>query len=244
MRTILIFLFICIFAVISLPLYLVEYIIGKFNPRLKVQFAQCLIRNVFRIILFIAGTRRTVLGIDNIPKDEPVLYVGNHRSYFDIVIGYSTVPTLTGYIAKKEMAHIPCISHWMRILQCLFLDRDDIKAGLKTILKGIEQVKEGYSIFIMPEGTRNHEKEMLAFHEGSFKFAEKTGCAIIPVAMNNTDAIFENHIPWVRKAHIIVEYGKPIYTKDLTKEERKFLGVHVQKIIKETLDKNEPDVIQ
>lgn len=244
MRTILVLLFLVLFAIVSIPLYLVEIIIGKFNPRLKVRIAQTIVVGAFHIILFISGTRITLKGRENIPRDEAVLYVSNHRSYFDILIGYSTVPTLTGFVSKKEMESIPCISNWMKILKCLFLDRDDIRAGLKTVLQGIEQIKDGYSIFIMPEGTRNHEKDMLPFHEASFKFAEKSGCAIIPVAMNNTDAIFENHFPWIRKAHVIVEYGRPVYFKELSKEDRKFLGSYVQKIIKETLDNNEPNVIK
>lgn len=244
MRTLLILLLLVLFAIISIPIYLIEYIIGRFNPRLKVSIAQSLVCGVFHIMLFFSSTKITVIGRDNIPKDEAVLYVANHRSYFDILMGYVTVPNLTGFVAKKEMAHIPCVSHWMRILKCLFLDRDDIRAGLKTVLQGIEQIKNGYSIFIMPEGTRNQEKEMLPFHEGSFKFAEKSGCAIIPVALSNSDGIFEKHIPWVRKAHVIIEYCKPVYVKELPKDERKFIGAHVRSIIKETLDKNDPIVIK
>lgn len=243
-RILLIVIFLLLFSIVSIPLYLVEYFIGKSNPRMKVRFAQSLVDKIFHCILFLSGTKVTVKGLENIPSEEAVLYVANHRSYFDILIGYSTVPNLTSFIAKKEMAHIPCISHWMRILKCLFLDRDNVREGLKTVLQGIEQIKDGYSIFIMPEGTRNQDTAMLPFHEGSLKFAEKSGCAIIPVAMNNTDAIFENHLPWIKKAHVIIEYGKPVYPKDLSKEQKKFLGSHIQSIIKETLDKNAPDVIK
>lgn len=242
MRTILIILFLILFAIISIPLYLIEFIIGKRNPRLKVKSSQIIVSGALRIILFLAGVKRTVIGIENVPKDEAVLYVANHRSYFDIVVGYTTVPTLTGFVSKKEMAHIPCISHWMRNLQCLFLDRSNTREGLKTVLQGIEQIKNGYSIFIMPEGTRNQQQEMLPFHEGSLKFAEKSGCAIIPVSINNADAVFENHFPWIHKTHVIIEYGKPVYIKDLSKEERKFLGLHVQNIIRNTLEKNQPNV--
>jgi 1-acyl-sn-glycerol-3-phosphate acyltransferase len=242
MRTILIALFLIIFAIISIPLFLMEFIIGKINPHNKIKSSQSIVVGALNIILLLAGVKKTVIGLENVPKDEAVLYVANHRSYFDIVVGYTTVPTLTGFISKKEMEHIPCISHWMRNLQCLFLDRDNTREGLKTVLQGIEQIKNGYSIFIMPEGTRNHESEMLPFHEGSLKFAEKSGCAIIPVSMNNTDEIFENHFPWVHKSHVIIEYGKPIYVKDLPKEDKKFLGAYVQKIISTTLEKNQPNV--
>lgn len=242
MKTLFITLFLLVFFIISIPLFLVEIIIGKFNPHLKVKSSQAIVVTAFKFILFMCGIKKTVIGLDNIPKDEAVLYVSNHRSYFDILIGYTTVPTLTGFIAKKEMGKIPFISVWMKFLNCLFLDRDNVREGLKTILEGIELVNKGYSVFISPEGTRNQEKEMLPFKEGSLKIAEKSGCAIIPVSMNNTDNIFENHLPWVRKAHVVVEFGKPIYPKELDANNRKFLGAYVQNIIKETLEKNQSRV--
>ncbi len=239
MRFILVILFLVIFFIISIPLYLIELIIGRFNHHAMVASSQTIVVAAFHVVLFISGVRRTVIGRENIPKEEAVLYISNHRSYFDVPIAYTSVPTLTGFMSKKELGKIPFLSTWMRFLQCLFLDRDDIKQGLKTILKGIDQVKAGYSVFISPEGTRNHEKEMLPFKEGSFKIAEKTGCAIIPVAITNSDEAFENHSPWIRAAHVIIEYGKPIYPKDLSREQLKFLGSHVQGVIRDMLIKNE-----
>lgn len=238
MRLILTVLFLLVFFIISIPIFLIELIIGRFNHRTMVASSQKIVVGAFHVILFICGVKRTVKGLENIPKKEPILYVANHRSYFDVPVAYVSLPTLTGFIAKKEIGKIPFLSTWMKFLQCLFLDRDDIKQGLKTVLKAIEQVKAGYSIFISPEGTRSQGTEMLPFKEGSFKIAEKTGCAIIPVAISNTDEIFENHIPSVRATHVIIEYGKPIYPKDLSKEHIKFLGSYVQGIIREMLERN------
>lgn len=238
MRLILIVLFLLLFFIISIPLFLIEFIVGKFSRHRQVTSSQRIVVMAFKVILFLAGVKRTVIGLENIPKDEPILYIANHRSYFDVPIAYASLPTLTGFMAKKEIGRIPFLRTWMRFLQCLFLDRDDIRQGMKTILQAIEQIKTGYSIFISPEGTRNQGKEMLPFKEGSFKVAEKTGCAIIPVALSNTDELFENHVPWVRSAKVVVEFGKPIYPNQLDKEQRKHLGSHVQDIIKEMLDKN------
>lgn len=238
MRSILIVLFLLVFLIISIPILLIEFIIGRFSHHAQVASSQKIVVMAFHVVLFLAGVKRTVLGREKIPADKPILYISNHRSYFDIPIAYVSLPTLTGFMAKKEIGRIPILRSWMHFLQCLFLDRDNIRQGMKTILKAIEQVKEGYSIFISPEGTRNHGKEMLPFKEGSFKVAEKTGCAIIPVALSNTDEIFENHAPWVKSTKILIEFGDPIYPNQLDKEQRKHLGSYVQDIIKEILDKN------
>ena len=103
---------------------------------------------------------------------------------------------------------------------------------------GIEYIKRGISICIFPEGTRNHTDEMLPFKEGSMKIAEKTGCPIIPMAITNSAEIFENHLPFIRPCHVILEYGTPILPNELTKEEKKFLGSYTQNQIQEMLNKN------
>lgn len=238
-RFLLVATFVILFLVLSIPLLFIEWIIGKFNMDLKNKSSLAIVNWAFRVCLFLAGTSVTVIGEENVPKDVPVLYIGNHRSYFDILITYIRVPRPTGYIAKKEMLRYPLLSNWMKNLHCLFLDRKDIKQGLKTILTAIEKVKSGISICIFPEGTRNRVNDtFMEFHEGSFKIAEKTGCPIIPMSINNSAQIFEDHIPKIKKVHVVLEYGKPIYPAELSKEERKHLGVYTQNIIKETYFKN------
>ena len=137
------------------------------------------------------------------------------------------------------MEKFPLLKNWMYNLHCLFLDRDNIKQGLATILAGIEKLKSGISIFIFPEGTRNKVNDsFLPFHAGSFKLAEKSGCPVIPVALNNTAAIFEDNFPKIKKAHVIIEYGKPIYIGELEKEDKKNIANYVSGCIEEMYMKN------
>ncbi|MBD5450035.1 MAG: 1-acyl-sn-glycerol-3-phosphate acyltransferase [Lachnospiraceae bacterium] len=233
-------LFVILFLIVSLPIQFVEFIIGKFNPDVKDRSSLAIVNWAFRVVLWIAGTSITVLGEENVPKDEAVLYVGNHRSYFDIVMTYVRVPRPTGYMAKVEMLRYPSLNIWMKYLHCIFLDRTDIKAGMKSILDAIDKIKSGISICIFPEGTRNKTDQMfLEFHDGSFKIAEKSGCPIVPISINNAAEIFENHIPKIKKAHVVIEYGSPIYTKDLTKDEKRRLSATVQEVIKTNYLKNE-----
>ena len=127
----------------------------------------------------------------------------------------------------------------MKRLYCLFLDRTDIRAGMQMILTGIDYIKKGISICIFPEGRRSRDGKMQPFKEGSMKMASKTGCAIIPMAISNSAEIFENHIPKIRPCKVIVEYGAPIYPKELTKEEQKFLGAYTQQKIRQMLDQHQ-----
>ena len=242
-RFILVASFVVLFLIFSIPLLIAEGIIGKFNMDLKNKSSLAIVSWAFRVCLFIAGTTIIVRGEENVPKDEPVLYIGNHRSYFDILITYVRVPRPTGYIAKKEMLRYPLLVNWMKNLHCLFLDRQDIKQGLTIILTAIEKIKSGISICIFPEGTRNRVNHtFMEFHEGSFKIAAKTGCAIVPMTIYNSADIFEDHLPKVRKTQVILEYGKPIYIKELEKEDQKRIGAYVKNIIMETYFKIKEEV--
>ena len=229
------------FLILSIPILFVEWIIGKFSPRTKEISSLRIIQAVFKFILWEAGTKVTIIGEENVPKDTPVLYIGNHRSYFDIVLSYSRCPIRTGYIAKKEMERYPLLSNWMRYLHCLFLDRKDIKQGLKTILTAIEKIKSGISICIFPEGTRNKNKdetEMLPFHDGSFKIAARAKSPIIPIAISNSANIWEANFPKMTPTHVVIEYGKPIIPSELDRDTQRRLGSYTQDIIKEMLIKN------
>lgn len=90
------------------------------------------------------------------------------------------MPGLTGFVAKKELKKVPVISWWMRNLYCLFLDRNDTREGLKTILEGIDYIKKGISIVIFPEGTTSHTLDLLPFKEGSSNLPKRPDVKSFP----------------------------------------------------------------
>ena len=242
MRTILTFGFIFLFLLVGyIPLgifWLYRKVDAKKADLMQLQ----LIQGVFRILTKLAGIKLTVIGAENIPTDEAILYVGNHRSMIDIVITYAQCPGLTGFVSKNVVEKVPALRVWMRRLHCEFLDRDDIKQGLKVILSCIDKVKSGISIFIFPEGTRNKNKEdssdISTFKDASFKIAKKTGCRIVPVAITGTNTIFEDHAPFVKSGKVILEYGKPISVEDLDVEDQKRIGAYFQNHIQTMLIKH------
>ncbi len=114
-RLICIVVFLILYLILSIPVFLVEWLIGKFNPQARDISSLRIVQWGFKVILKMTGVKVTVIGEENIP-DEPVLYVGNHRSFFDILLTYSRCKRLTGYIAKKEMEKVPLLSIWMRFV--------------------------------------------------------------------------------------------------------------------------------
>ena len=237
-RLILVVLAVVLYLIFSIPVLSYLKNLEKKDPKAAAKKSLDLVRWILGIVRDLAGITYEVRGLEHIPSDRAVLYVGNHRSYFDIVMGYTTVPAPTGFIAKKEMQKVPFIRLWMKYLHCLFMDRSNPREGLKTILSGVEQINNGISIVIFPEGTRNKGDGIMPFHGGSFKLADKSNCKIIPMVQNNTENVLEAHFPSIKRTHTVLEFGTPIDTAALDRDERKALPDTVHDLMLQIYEKN------
>lgn len=246
MRTILVFLFVFLYLILG-QLYLgFEWIIRKFTSKEKSDLRQLhFVQWAFRVVNTLSGVKLIVKGQEHIPTGEPVLYIGNHRGIFDVCTTYTLVPTRTGFISKISILKVPFLRIYMKRLHCLFIDRDDIKQSLKVILSAIDLVKEGISVCIYPEGTRNKDKSdssaVLNFKDGSFKIAQKTGCKIVPMAITGTAEVFEDHFPWIHKHTVQLTFGEPIEMQKLDKEVQKHMGAYCQDIVVQMLKEQQAE---
>ena len=224
-KLILVLLTVLLYFILSIVLIPLTLLVRLINRKAGDVMAYYLVGCAFRAIRLITGVKVDVKGLENVPKDQPVLFVGNHRSYFDIILNYTILPPRMGFVAKVELKKVPFLNWWMMLMNCLFLDRSDPREGLKMINAGVEKIKNGISVFIFPEGTRAKSDDAMAdFKAGSLKIAEKSGAMIVPVAINNTSSVFEDHFPKITKGHAIIEYGKPVPTEGISKEEKKALA--------------------
>lgn len=239
MRTILMILLYFLLCIISIPLLLIACIIRKINKKTAAAFAIWIVKVAFNLGMLVSGCKKEIIGVENIPTDTPAVFAANHRSFYDIILAYAVIASAgvqIAFISKIEIKRVPMISQWMYFLNCLFMDRGDMKQNMGVILDAISLVKEGYSIYIAPEGTRNATDTLLPFKEGSMKIATKTNSPIVPVCIRNTESILENHLPWVHGGRISIEFGKPIYIEKLNKDEKKHVGSYVQGIVQEMYD--------
>ena len=182
----------------------------------------------------IVGMKIEVIGRENIPK-EACLFVANHQSYFDIPALIYAIDKPIGFVAKKELEKIPVYKEWMLSMKSLFIDRGNAREAIKTINEGVQYLKEGYSMAIFPEGTRSRSKHMGEFKKGSLKLATKSKVPIIPISIDGTYKAFEERGS-LRRASVTIIIDKPIYTKDLTREEENTLSDDLRNLICKNLD--------
>lgn len=198
---------------------------GRRNYIHKISF------NWAKLVMKVAGAKVNIIGLENLPKDETVLFVSNHQSNFDIPLLLSCIDIPKGFIAKKELESWPFISTWMKYINCIFMDRDNLRKSAESIVDGIKLLKSGYSMIIFPEGTRSKGKPVNEFKGGSFKLATKSKCLIVPLTINGTYKLLESNNNMIKGADIELVIHQQIDTSKLTKEELEALPETVHSII-------------
>lgn len=174
-------------------------------------------------ILNVLGVKVNIKGMENLPKENCV-FISNHQGNADFLVLMSRLNTNLGFVAKKEILKIPIVRTWMKEMHCVFIDRENIRKSLIAINKAIENVNNGYSMLIFPEGTRSKSHELGEFKKGSMRVALKAKAPLVPIVLDNSFQVFEASKGKLKPATISMSILEPIYVDDLTKEEKSNLA--------------------
>ena len=185
-----------------------------------------------------SGSTVEVIGTENLPKDETVLFVSNHQGNFDIPLLMAYINMPKGFISKIEAKKIPIVVDWMKLIHCVFMDRSTLKGSAGAIIEGIKVLKSGHSLVIFPEGTRSKHDQMGEFKHASFKLATKPGVPIVPVTIDGSYKIMEQNHNKIKPAHVKLTIHPMVTTKGLSKEELEALPDQVANTIASALPQN------
>lgn len=181
----------------------------------------------------IAGIELEVKGLENIPQ-ETCVFIANHSSILDIPILLYAANRNLGFIAKKELLKTPIIGYWLKNSKCVPIDRENSRAAIESINEAVKNIKEGNTMVIFPEGTRNKEGKVGAFKKGGLRIATKSKAPIVPVSIDRASRAFEDNRKFI-PTKIKVVFGKTIYTKNLSKEEEANLADNLRDTIMSNL---------
>lgn len=209
----------------------IKYLTNKGDLEKRKEYIHKVTHSWGKFVIRVSGAKVNVIGSENLPKDKTVLFVSNHQSNFDIPLLLSTIDIPKGFIAKKELESWPFISTWMKYINCIFMDRNNLRKSAEAIVDGIKLLKSGYSMVIFPEGTRSKGKPVNEFKGGSFKLATKSKCPIVPLTINGTYKLLEANNNKIKGAEIELVIHPPIETSSLSKEELENLPEYVHSII-------------
>ena len=181
------------------------------------RYGQEVFRKWSDVTIKMIGMDIHIEGKENIPK-ETCVFMGNHQSLLDIPLLRHAIGREIDLVAKAELVKAPVVGYWITHLKSVTLDRNDARQGVRAINKAIENVKEGYTFGIFPEGTRSKDGKLNEFKKGSLKIATKSKVPIIPFALSGTSACFEEKKRF-SPGRVNIIFGEKIETKNLSKEE-------------------------
>lgn len=236
-RTIIWFIYFWLYQIIALFFLLKIYFLKQFSSTNKANnYIHKVTQNWAKAMVSATGSKVTVKGLENIPKDKTVLFVSNHQGNFDIplLMGYINKPK--GFIAKIELAKMPIVNIWMKLIRCVFIDRKNLRQSIKAIQEGIAILKSGYSMVVFPEGTRSKGEPMKEFKKGSLRLAVKTKVPIVPIAISGSYKIMEERKFLITPAQVNITIGQPILLHEISEENSKNIVLLVQSTIKELLE--------
>ncbi|MGN0907643.1 MAG: lysophospholipid acyltransferase family protein, partial [Bullifex sp.] len=141
----------------------------------------------------------------------------------------------TGFIGKVEVKKIPIVNSWFSALNSVYIDRKSPRDSIKAILQGSENIRNGKSMTIFPEGTRSKDGAIHEFKAGSFKMATRVDAVICPVAIKGTRCLFETPYSLLRK-DVYITFLPPLITEGMSEEEKKEVHTIVEERIRAEYD--------
>jgi len=188
-----------------------------------------------RLVVQSTGSKLQISGMENIPDCRTLCIIANHQSFLDIpvLLGWLRIPL--GFIAKMELLKVPVISHWMKELNCVFINRKNARSAMTSFNESAETIKSGNPIVIFPEGTRSKSPKMGQFHTGSLKLAYIAKASILPVSINGTYRIWEENYR-IRKSIVKLTIHPVISPEDQIYQNKELLQEHLFNIIRSAND--------
>ena len=147
------------------------------------------ISRVIANILFTLFRRVRYIGKENLPAGGSMLVIANHTSMYDPVVVGLALQRPSAVMAKKELFSKPLVAKYLTAMGAFPVDRGETdRAALKTALRILQN---GQTLVLFPEGTRGNGKELLPFKNGAAYLAMNTDCLIVPMAIENSSALFK-----------------------------------------------------
>ncbi|MFQ5861828.1 MAG: lysophospholipid acyltransferase family protein [Candidatus Brocadiales bacterium] len=170
------------------------------------------------------GIHAVVKGIENIPKGEPVIFVSNHQSFFDIYVAFGFIPQNFCFISREEVFNVPVVGSYMVTAEHISLPRDEERRSYATLIKAVKKARGGKSLLVFPEGTRSPNGRLGPFKRGTSVIVLKAGRKVVPMCIIGSRNFLPKGewLPHPANREIRVRFGKPIEfprVDKMTKEE-------------------------
>ena len=167
-------------------------------------------------VIWSTGIHYDVCGLENLGPDKKYIFMSNHQSSLDILLGVVCIPYKIVFLAKKELFQIPIFGWAMQAAGMIKIDRQNSGRARKSMDEAVNiLIHSSSSTLIYPEGTRSETGDLLPFKKGGFILAIRSQLPIVPITIIGAGDILPKRSFIFNKGKIKVIIGKPIATQNL-----------------------------
>ncbi len=188
-----------------------------------------------QLLLAINGVSLDVIGAENLKKKRPAVFIFNHRNNFDpVVVGALVKDNWTG-VGKKELQNDPIVGTLGKLVDTVFIDRDDPKAAVESLRSAEDLARKGLSVVIAPEGTRLDTRSVGPFKKGPFRLAMSAGVPIVPIVIRNAEVISARDSSTLHPGKVDIVVYPPLSVQDWTLDDLPERIAEVRQLFVDTL---------
>lgn len=183
-----------------------------------------------RVALWLAGIRREVQGLENIPRDRTVVFMANHQGNIDPPVIFTILPPIL-IIAKEEFFRVPVLGRAMHLTGFVPVDRANREKAIAGLEQAQRRLKEGSSFLVFPEGTRSSDGRLQPFKKGVFIMAIQAGVPIVPITISGSSRIMPKGKFAMHPGKVRVTIHNAVPTEGLTQDDREAVSSRVRAAI-------------
>ncbi|MEI7915152.1 MAG: HAD-IB family hydrolase/lysophospholipid acyltransferase family protein [Mycobacteriaceae bacterium] len=189
-----------------------------------------------QLLLAANGVNLHVLGKENLTRKRPAVFIFNHRNNFDpVIVGALVKDNWTG-VGKKELQNDPVVGALGKLVDTVFIDREDPKAAVASLKEAENLAKKGLSVVIAPEGTRLDTKSVGPFKKGPFRLAMSAGVPIVPIVIRNAEKISARDSSTLHPGDVDIVVYPPLSVADWTLDDLEDRIAEVRQLFVDTLE--------
>ena len=195
-----------------------------------------LIKMWARWVIWSTGIQYEIDGLDNLNLDKQYIFMSNHESALDIVLGVAAIPSNLVFLAKKELFRVPVFGWAMEAAGMIKIDRQNPEIARKSVSEAVETLMHSsFSTLIYPEGTRSNGEELLPFKKGGFILAIRTQLPVVPITILGSGNVLPKGTLAIKKSHIKMIIDNPIPTLEMDINDKDQLLQDCRNIINQNL---------
>lgn len=191
-----------------------------------------------RIAFILMGMKIEIKGVENIPQDEPVIFISNHQSMMDIKLSLACIPENFSFISKDTIFHVPILGAYMTASGHIPIQRSEDRKAYASLLAAINNLTaKKKSLVIFPEGTRSDDGQLGTFKRGISLIVLKSGRRVVPMAIRGSNQFMPKR-GWLshpEKRYVRISFGKPL-SFDRSRTDREYTIYVTDKLQKEVLN--------